>query len=137
MVVVAVGVAYAVTRGDDDPKSSPDSDESSSSTPVSVSSSPVTTPPTATPTSSVTAAPAGTDKEKAVASMAAAFADQLGIPLDNARCVARETIEAVGLQTLVDIGMFDDAMTFHDVELGPYPEVKNALTAASLTCATA
>ena len=85
----------------------------------------------------MSAAPAGTDKEKAVASMAAAFADQLGIPLDNARCVARETIEAVGLQHLVDIGMFDDAMTFHDVELGPYPEVKNALTAASLTCATA
>ena len=27
-------------------------------------------------------------------------------------------------------------MTFHDVDLGPYPEVKNALTAASITCAT-
>jgi hypothetical protein len=69
--------------------------------------------------------------------MAAVFADQLGIPLDNARCVSRETIEAVGLQHLVDIGMFDEAMTFHDVELGPYPEVKDALTSASITCATA
>jgi serine/threonine-protein kinase len=134
VVVASVGVAYAVTRGDDEPKTSSDSDEPSSSTSVSVNSSPVTTPP-ASP--SVSAAPAGTDKERAVASMAAAFADQLGIPLDNARCVARETIEAVGLQTLVDIGMFDDAMTFHDVELGPYPDVKDALSAASLTCATA
>ncbi len=134
VVVAVAGAAYAVTRGDDDPDGSSGSNEPSSSTTVPVSSSPATTPPTS---SSVSAAPAGTDKEQAVASMAAAFADQLGIPLDNARCVARETIEAVGLQTLVDIGMFDDAMTFHDVELGPYPEVKNALTAASLTCATA
>ena len=47
------------------------------------------------------------------------------------------TIEAVGLPHLVDIGMFDAAMTFHDLDLGPYPEVKNALTSASLTCATA
>ena len=69
--------------------------------------------------------------------MAAAFADQPGITPDQAQCVARATIEAVGLQHLVDIGMFDDAMTFHDLDLGPYPEVKNALTAASLTCATA
>ena len=134
VVVAAVAVAYGVTRGDDDPKTSPGPDDSSSSTSVSESSSPVTTPPTSP---SVSASPAGTDKEKAVESMAAAFADQLGIPLDNARCVSRETIEAVGLQHLVDIGMFDDAMTFHDVELGPYPEVKNALTAASVTCATA
>ena len=69
--------------------------------------------------------------------MAAAFAGQLGISADNAGCVARETIEAVGLQHLVDIGMFDEAMTFHDLDLGPYPEVKNALTSATLTCATA
>ena len=134
VVVAAVGVAYAVTRGDDDPNASPDSDESSSSTTVSVNSSPVTTPPTS-PTGS--AAPAGTDKERAVASMAAAFAGQLGITADNAKCVARATIEAVGLPHLVDIGMFDSAMEFHDLDLGPFPEVKNALTSASLTCATA
>jgi serine/threonine protein kinase len=133
VVVAAVAVAYAVTRGDGEPNASPDPDESSSSATVSVSSSPATTPPTS-PT--VTAAPAGTDKEKAVASMAAAFATQPGITADQARCVAQTTIEAVGLQRLVEIGMFDDAMTFHDLDLGPYPDVKNALTSASLTCAT-
>ena len=53
--------------------------------------------------------------------MAAAFADQLSITPDNARCVARETIEAVGLQHLVEIGMFDEAMTFHDRRPGPVP----------------
>ena len=69
--------------------------------------------------------------------MADAFAGQPGITREQAECVARTTIEAVGLQHLVDIGMFDAAMTFHDLDLGPYPEVKNALTSASLTCATA
>ena len=131
VVVAALTVAYAVTRGDDEPN------PSTGSTPATSPAQTSTETPTETPTGSSSAAPAGSDKEKAVASMAAAFADQLGIPADNARCVARETIEAVGLQHLVDIGLFDEAMTFHDVDLGPYPEVKNALTAASLTCATA
>jgi serine/threonine protein kinase len=124
VLVAALGAVYAVTRDDD---------ESAATSPTSPTTGPAT-PPTS---SSGSAAPAGGDKEKAVASMAAAFADQLGIPADNARCVARETIETVGLEHLVDIGMFDDAMTFHDVDLAPYPEVKNALTAASITCATA
>ena len=133
VVIAALAVAYVVTRDDDDEPNA--SNESTSAAPATTpASTPSSTPPTS---SSVTAAPAGSDKETAVESMAEAFSGQLGIPLDNARCVARETIEAVGLQHLVDIGMFDDAMTFHDVELGPYPEVKNALTTASLTCAAA
>ena len=131
VVVAALAVVYVATRGDDEPTASKESTSAPATTPGST---PASTPPTS---SSVSAAPAGSDKEKAVASMAAAFADQLAIPSDNARCVARETIETVGLQHLVDIGMFDDAMSFHDVELGPYPEVKNALTSASITCATA
>ena len=128
LVVAAVGVVYAVTSGDDDPDASPDPPGSTSSAAES---------PTPTPTDSSPAAPAGSDMEKAVASMAAAFAGQLGITPDQAQCVARSTIEAVGLQHLVDIGLFDEAMTFHDLDLGPYPEVKNALTSASLTCAAA
>jgi hypothetical protein len=123
-----------VTRGGDDANNaSPRSDESSSSTSVSVSSSPVTTPPT----SSVTAAPAGTDKEKAVASMAAAFATQPGVTPDQAQCVARTTIEAVGLKRLVEIGMFDASMAFHDLDLGEYPDVLEALTEATVTCVAA
>jgi serine/threonine protein kinase len=128
VVVAALAVAYAVTRDDDEPSAST----------RSTSASPATSPATTgTTSSSGSAAPAGSDQEKAVASMAAAFAGQLGISADNAQCVARETIDAVGLQHLVDIGMYDEAMTFHDVDLGPYPEVKNALTSATLTCATA
>ena len=30
-----------------------------------------------------------------------------------------------------------EATTFHDVDLGPYPEVKNVPTSVMLTCATA
>jgi hypothetical protein len=74
--------------------------------------------------------------EKAVASMGAAFAGQPGITPDQATCVARTTIEAVGIAHLVDIGMLDAAMTFHDLDLAPFPEVKSALTSATLTCAT-
>ena len=135
VVLAALAVAYAVTRGDDEPN--PSTGSTSATSPAQTSTEPPDRHRTETPTDSSSAAPAGSDKEKAVASMAAAFADQLDIPADNARCVARETIEAVGLQHLVDIGLFDEAMTFHDVDLGPYPEVKNALTAASITCATA
>ncbi len=130
VVVAALAVAYAVTRGDDEPNASPDPEESTSSTVDT----PATTP-APTPTTSSSSAPAGSDMEKAVESMAEAFAEGLGLSPDNARCVARETIEAVGLQHLVEIGLFDDDMTFHDRDLAPYPEVTNALTAASLTCA--
>jgi serine/threonine protein kinase len=123
VLVAAVVVAYAVTRGDDEPTES----------------TPATSPATSAATSQATSSPsaASDDKEKAVTSMAAAFADQPGLTPDQARCVARTTIEAVGLSHLVDIGMFDSAMTFHDLDLGPYPEVKNALTSASLSCAAA
>jgi serine/threonine-protein kinase len=124
VVAAALAAGYAVTRDDDEP------------TATSPTSGPAT-PPTESTSSSGSAAPAGSDLEKAVASMAAAFADQLGIPAERAACVARETIDAVGLERLVEIGMFDDAMSFHDTDLGPYPEVKTALTSASLTCATA
>ncbi len=120
VVVAALAAAYAVTRGDDEPNAT----------------SPTSGPATPPTSSSGSAAPAGSDMERAVASMATAFADQLGVPAERAECVARETIEAVGLERLVDIGLFDEAMNFHDTDLGPYPEVKSALTAASVTCAT-
>jgi serine/threonine-protein kinase len=129
VVVVAVAVAYAVTRDDDDePGGSPRSPESSQST---------TSSPPASTSPSVTAAPAGGRKERAVASMAAAFAEQPSITLDQARCVARTTIEAVGLERLADIGMFDSTMTFQDVDLAAYPDVKDALASATFTCVVA
>ena len=42
----------------------------------------------------------------------------------------------VGLQNLVEIGMFDADLTFHDLGLATHPEVKDALSEATLSCAT-
>ena len=138
VVVAAVAVGYAVTRDDDDPTTSSESSESPESSQSSSAASPDPTPPTtAASSATLSVSPPGDDKERAIASMAAAFAGQPGITPDQARCVARTTIETVGLQHLVDIGMFDGTMTFNDLDLAPYPEVKNALTSASLTCAAA
>jgi hypothetical protein len=67
--------------------------------------------------------------------MAAAFVSQLGLTQQQAECVARHTIESAGLQHLVDIGMFDADLTFHDLDLATHPEVKQALTDATLACA--
>jgi hypothetical protein len=120
VVIAALAVAYVVTRDDDEPTAAPKPEQSSSSA-----------------ASSSATTPAAGDTAKAVASMADAFAGQLGITADDATCVARTTIEAVGLQHLVDIGMFDTAMEFHDLDLGPFPEVKSALTSATVSCAAA
>jgi serine/threonine-protein kinase len=132
VVVGAARVAWAVTRDDDS-----GGGERSSSTPPS-------TPTTTTPSPS--ASPSGTsgggyqvqpgDDAKAVAAMAAAFAGQLGVTDEQATCVAEATIGQAGLQHLVDIGMFDSDLAFHDQDLGPYPEVKDALAAATLSCTT-
>ncbi len=129
LVVVALGVVYAVTR---------DSDDVAPTTPSATTTPSSTTTTTATP--SGTPSPGGYqvqpgDEEKAVAAMAAAFAEQLAVSDDQAACLARATITAVGLQHLVDIGMFDSDMAFHDLDLGPFPEVKDALTAGTISCA--
>ncbi len=128
VVLAAVAVAYAVTRDGDETGASPGSTGSTGSS--------QTTPSSPDPSESTTPPATGGDQEKAVTSMAAAFAGQPGISPEQAQCVARTTVEDVGLQHLVDIGMFDSAMAFHDLDLGPYPEVKNAITAATLSCAT-
>jgi hypothetical protein len=127
IAAVAIGV-YAVlanrdSGGQTDAVTTPSADATTSSS-SSASSSPV---------SGYEVRPG--DEEKAVASMGAAFAESLGITDEQASCTAQSTIQEAGLQHLVDIGMFDSEMAFHDLDLAPYPEVKSALTSASLTCA--
>ncbi len=122
LVVAVLVVAYAVTRGDDD---HPQADTS-----------PNTSPPASTSASTPGPPAASGDEDKAVASMAGTFAAQLGLTQQQAECVARHTVETVGLQNLVEIGMFDADLTFHDLDLATHPEVKDALTEATLSCAT-
>ena len=128
VLLAAAALGWVLTRDDDDDPGA---------TPASATSTPPSTP--STPSGS--AGPAGTyspqQVETATAAMAAAFATQQSLTEEQARCIAEQTIEQVGLDRLVEIGMFDDALAFSDVDLEAYPEVKSALSQAVLTCAAA
>ncbi len=115
LVVIAaavLGVGWAVTRDGDEPGRTT-LDASADSTPSD--------------------APAG-DEETAVASMAAAFATQPGLTPESAECLARSVIDEVGLAHLVEIGMFDEELTFTDIDLADHPDVKAALSTGTLSC---
>ena len=135
VLLVASGAAYAILR-DDDTKAS--SSDPSTSAPTSAP----TGAPTSAPTSpSGTASPSGSgyqvkkgDEEKAIASFSAALVEQLDVTEEQADCLAFQVIRAVGLQRMVDIGMFDEDMNFLDADLAAHPDVKEAITGAVLTC---
>jgi serine/threonine-protein kinase len=120
VVLAAVVATYAASRGDDDPEASPRPTPSAT--------------PTPTPTPTPTASTSDLDVEAAVASMAAAFATQPGLTAESAGCVARAVIDEVGLDHLVEIGMFDADGTFTDVDLADHPDVKAALSSATVGC---
>jgi serine/threonine protein kinase len=112
VLVAAAAVTYAVTRDD-------------GGAPTSRSSSPAAASPSPT---------ASRDVETAVASMGAAFATQPGLDAESSACVARAVIDEVGLDHLVEIGMFDADLAFTDVDLADHPDVKAALSSATFSC---
>jgi serine/threonine protein kinase len=126
VLLLAAGLGYRLVRDDDGANASASSDPSSS-TPVS--------------SGDASDSPSGSgyqirkgDEEKAVASFATALVEQLDVTQDQAKCLAFQVIRGVGLQRMVDIGMFDKDMKFLDADLAEYPDVKDAITTAALTC---
>ncbi len=57
-----------------------------------------------------------------------------GFNQEQAECVARDVVTNVGLPALVAAGFFDEDMVFLDPDLADLPEIKNALTQATITC---
>lgn len=84
-----------------------------------------------------TASPPGGDVEdsdeaQAVSSLSEAFAAQPGA---DAPCIAEALVTDVGLPALLDAGFFDEEWTFLDPDLSDEPEIKDALSRATFTCA--
>lgn len=74
------------------------------------------------------------DEEKAIASFAAALVEEGELTEEQASCMAFQVIRSVGLQRMVDIGMFDEDMRFLNIDLADHPDVKDAISSAALTC---
>lgn len=74
------------------------------------------------------------DEEKAIASFAAALVGEGDLTEKQASCMAFQVIRSVGLQRMVDIGMFDEDMRFLNIDLADHPDVKDAISSAALTC---
>ena len=71
-----------------------------------------------------------------MANFAQALEEQGVMTADQSRCVARAVVDQVGYDALVDAGFFAADGTFLDPDLADHPEIKNALTSATLTCLT-
>ncbi|MEO6511034.1 MAG: hypothetical protein ABIO16_08600 [Nocardioides sp.] len=55
---------------------------------------------------------------------------------DQSDCVARTVVDDLGFDALVDAGFFSRDGDFLNPDLADHPEIKNALTSATLTCLT-
>jgi hypothetical protein len=127
---VVGGLAWLLGGG---PDGSSEASDASSPTPTPSES--TSTSPT-DPGSTTAAPPARGDKAKAIASFADALAKQGAFTAEQSTCVARETVETVGLANLVAAGFFDADLVFLDPDLADHPEIKSALTSATVTCLT-
>jgi len=131
VLLVASGAAYAILRDDDRKATSSDSSPSAPTT--SPTTSPTSPDGTTSPSDSGYQVKEG-DEDKAIASFSAALVEQLDVTEEQADCLAFQVIRTVGLQRMVDIGMFDEDMKFLDADLAEHPDVKEAINVAVLTC---
>jgi len=129
VVVAVVGGIAAPRLLDDGPK--PGSGATPGSTPTT---SGATTTPTETSSASPTAT--GSADETAIRNFADGLHEQGVLSEDQSTCVARDVVQAIGLDQLVAAGFFDADLTFLNPDLADHPEIKNALTSATLTCLT-
>ena len=135
--MVVGGVAYAVTRGDDDPSADP-SDPPSSSETESPSEPTASEPSEPTTANSATGPASGSDEEAAVASLTDALETTGGLSPAIAECTAESWIEGAGLQEMIDAGLFDADMNYVDVDQADLPpDIAAAASSAALGCATA
>lgn len=140
VLLAAAGGGYVLAQDDDGPSSDPGDGASSatSSGPESTDSEP--TDPT-DPTSPDSATPPGgpfseEDRQRAIDSVTETFAKDLGLADEaQARCVAEGWIDAVGLESLVEAGFFDEEFGFVDQPLTP--ENESAITNAAVECIVA
>lgn len=132
LALVAGGaVAFALTRGDEPSGRSgggetSDPSDPTSSAPTTASSDPATPPVT----------PGAGDREKAVASLAAALSAQGGeVTEDIATCVAEAWIDGVGLEEMIAAGFFDEDMNYVDQPAGSISaEMRSVVTTAITQC---
>ena len=132
LLVVVAGVVYRLSRDTETERPTGSSDPSSSA-------------PTTAGSTSPSESPSGSesgpgyqvqqgDQEKAVASFAATLVDEGTVDQDQADCLAFQVIQTVGLQRMVDIGMFDEEMNFLNIDLADHPDVKDAIASAAISC---
>ena len=119
VLVVGLAVSLALRGGDDDSSRTPD-------------------PPTSSPTSCRDHRPDGVQgaEATAVANFAQALKEQGVMTAEQAHCVAQAVVDDLGYDALVEAGFFAPDGTFLDPDLADHPEIKNALTSATLTCLT-
>jgi serine/threonine protein kinase len=135
VALIVGGVAYAVTRGGDEPSADPSDPPSSSETtspsePTSSASEPTT--------GSTSGAPTDPDERAAIASLGRALETTGGMPTAIAQCTAEKWIEGAGLQEMIEAGLFDAGMVYHDVQQSELPpDIAAAAQTAALSCATA
>jgi serine/threonine-protein kinase len=128
LVALGVGAAVAVTSGGDEPDAQ-DTDPDPPATSAKFGTL-TPSPPPSTPASG------SAEEERAIESFASALDDQGLMSGTQSQCVARTVVQDVGLPTLVEKGFFDQHQQFLDPDLATMPEVKSALTQATLTCLT-
>jgi serine/threonine protein kinase len=127
LVIAAFGVWALALRGD------PDYSTAASDPPTAGPASTASSSPTSSDTASADP-PSGGDEAKAIAGFAAALVKDGGFNQEQADCVAHDVVTNVGLPALVAAGFFDEDMKFLDPDLADLPEIKNALTQATVTC---
>jgi serine/threonine-protein kinase len=131
LALLAGGVSYALVAGDEDePSADPTSSPAGSQTPSP-------TDPTSPATGSSTA-PTGSDEEVAIANVARAFEEAGTMTSAQAECAAEQWVRTAGLQAMIDAGLFDEDLAFHDKDISEMPDdVRQAITTAALSCGTA
>ncbi len=86
-------------------------------------------------TSSSSVTPDGTE-DRAVADFATSLKAQGVMTTDQSDCVAQTVVDDLGFDALVEAGFFSSDGKFLDPDLAEHPEIKSALTSATLTCLT-
>jgi serine/threonine protein kinase len=139
LVVAGVGVAFAVTRGDDDePKADPSQETSATeSTTESPTESPTETDATDSPTTEPYTPQSG-DEEKAVDNLTEALQQDETIDAKTAGCMAQSLVDTLGVERMVEAGMLNADLSINNDPMsstGLPADVNSAVIAAAFDCA--
>jgi len=135
LVVAGVGVAFAVTRGDDrEPKADPSEETSATESPTETDD---TDAPTSEPPDTEPYEPRSGDEKKAIANLTEALQDEETIDPGTAGCVAEGLVKDLGVERMVEAGMLNaDLSINNDPMSGDLPaDVQSAVFSAAFDCA--